>query len=163
MTTVRFLLVASTQLYDPRALILTVAQSMAKPVQQSAYEMRWGRPRARRKLLELGLKGQALDLLAQHDLRAWVKRYNGRGLLADIDADRLLVVAQRCYGASGDEIASIGWLLTDRWHPSAPIEPSPMEPSMCKPKQKPLNDLSRSLTPFDPNQTLIAVIDNASS
>jgi hypothetical protein len=34
---------------------------------------------------------------------------------------------------------------------------------MCKPKQKPLNDLSRSLTPFDPNQTLTAVIDNASS
>jgi transposase len=36
-----------------------------------------------------------------------------------------------------------------------------MEPSMRKPKQqhKPLNDLSRSLTPFDPNQTLIAVIE----
>jgi transposase len=36
-----------------------------------------------------------------------------------------------------------------------------MEPSMRKPKQqqKPLNDLSRSLTPFDPNRTLIAVID----
>ena len=31
---------------------------------------------------------------------------------------------------------------------------------MRKPKQqKPLNDLSRSLTPFDPNQTLIAVIE----
>jgi transposase len=30
---------------------------------------------------------------------------------------------------------------------------------MCKPKQKPLNDLSRSLTPFDPNQTLTAVIE----
>ena len=40
----------------------------------------------------------------------------------------------------------------------------PMEASIHKPKkQKPLNDLSRSLTPFDPNQTLIAVIDNASS
>ena len=26
-------------------------------------------------------------------------------------------------------------------------------------QQKPLNDLSRSLTPFDPNQTLIAVIE----
>jgi transposase len=35
-----------------------------------------------------------------------------------------------------------------------------MEPSMRKPKQhKPLNDLSRSLTPFDPNQSLIAVIE----
>ena len=36
---------------------------------------------------------------------------------------------------------------------------------MHKPKKqmKPLNDLSRSLTPFDPNQTLIAVIENASS
>ena len=30
---------------------------------------------------------------------------------------------------------------------------------MRKPKQKPLNDLSRSLTPLDPNQTLIAVIE----
>jgi len=31
---------------------------------------------------------------------------------------------------------------------------------MRKPKQqKPLNDLKRSLTPFDPNQTLIAVIE----
>ena len=36
---------------------------------------------------------------------------------------------------------------------------------MHKPKKqnKPLNDLSRSPTPFDPNRTLIAVIDNASS
>jgi hypothetical protein len=36
---------------------------------------------------------------------------------------------------------------------------------MRKPKKqkKPLNDLSRSLTPFDPNQTLITVVDNASS
>jgi transposase len=36
-----------------------------------------------------------------------------------------------------------------------------MEPSMRKPKKqkKPLNDLSRSLTPFDPNQTLISVIE----
>jgi hypothetical protein len=30
-------------------------------------------------------------------------------------------------------------------------------------QNKPLNDLSRSATPFDPNRTLIAVIDNASS
>ena len=32
---------------------------------------------------------------------------------------------------------------------------------MRKPKkqQKPLNDLSRSLTPFDPNQTLTAVVE----
>ena len=36
---------------------------------------------------------------------------------------------------------------------------------MRKPKkqQKSLNDLSRSLIPLDPNQTLIAVIENASS
>src|SRR5262245_62831532 len=36
-----------------------------------------------------------------------------------------------------------------------------MEPSMRKPKKqkKPLNDLSRSLTPFDPNQTLTAVVE----
>jgi transposase len=35
-----------------------------------------------------------------------------------------------------------------------------MEPSMRKPKQhKPLNDLSRSLTPFDLNRTLITVIE----
>jgi transposase len=36
-----------------------------------------------------------------------------------------------------------------------------MEPSMRKPKQqqKPLNDLSRSLMPFDPNRTLICVIE----
>src|SRR5258705_1678269 len=35
-----------------------------------------------------------------------------------------------------------------------------MEPPMRKPKQqKPLNDLNRSHTPFDPNQTLIAVIE----
>jgi transposase len=33
-----------------------------------------------------------------------------------------------------------------------------MEPSMRKP-QKPLDDLSRSLTPFNPNRTLIAVIE----
>ena len=33
----------------------------------------------------------------------------------------------RCYGASGDEIASIGGLLTDRWHPSAWILNPPME------------------------------------
>ena len=30
-------------------------------------------------------------------------------------------------------------------------------------QKKRLNDLSRSLTPFDPNRTLITVIDNASS
>ena len=36
-----------------------------------------------------------------------------------------------------------------------------MEPSMHEPKkqQKQLNDLSRSLTPFDPNQTLTAVVE----
>jgi hypothetical protein len=36
---------------------------------------------------------------------------------------------------------------------------------MRKPKKqkKPLNDLSRSLTPFDPYETLIGVVENASS
>jgi hypothetical protein len=35
---------------------------------------------------------------------------------------------------------------------------------MRKPKKqkKPLNDLNRSLTPFDPNETLIGVVENAS-
>src|SRR5262249_1779871 len=44
--------------------------------------------------------------------------------------------------------------------PSAPLSTSPMEPSMRKPKkQKTLNDLSRSPTPFDPNRTLMVVIE----
>src|SRR5262245_55633053 len=30
----------------------------------------------------------------------------------------------RCYGASGDEIASVGGLLTERWHPSALLKPT---------------------------------------
>jgi transposase len=30
---------------------------------------------------------------------------------------------------------------------------------MHKPKQKPLNDLSRSLTPFDPNEAIMIVIE----
>jgi hypothetical protein len=36
---------------------------------------------------------------------------------------------------------------------------------MRKPKkqQKPLNDLTRSLIPFDPNQTLTAVVDKTST
>ena len=36
---------------------------------------------------------------------------------------------------------------------------------MRKPKKqkKPINDLARSLTPFDPNHTLIIVVENASS
>jgi transposase len=36
-----------------------------------------------------------------------------------------------------------------------------MEPSMRKPKKqlKPFNDLSRSLIPFDPNQTLTGVVE----
>jgi len=42
---------------------------------------------------------------------------------------------------------------------SADVTP-PMEPFMRKPKQPQLqNDLSRSLTPFEPNHTLIAVIE----
>jgi hypothetical protein len=50
--------------------------------------------------------------------------------------------------------------------PSALDSNLPMEPHpMRKPKQqkKPLIDVSRSLTPLDVNQTLIAVIENASS
>src|SRR5499425_56602 len=45
--------------------------------------------------------------------------------------------------------------------PSAPLSTRQWSQSMRKPKQqqKPLNDLSRSLTPFDPNQTLICVIE----
>src|SRR5262245_9319653 len=44
--------------------------------------------------------------------------------------------------------------------PSARIATSRWSPSMRKPKkQKPLNDLSRSLTPLDVNHTLIAVIE----
>src|SRR5262249_21583568 len=45
--------------------------------------------------------------------------------------------------------------------PSAPLSTRQWSQSMHKPKQqqKPLNDLSRSLTPFDPNQTLIIVIE----
>jgi len=64
---VRFLLVASTQLYISRALILTADKSAAKPAQHSAYEMRAETglepDDARREILELALKGQALDLL----------------------------------------------------------------------------------------------------
>src|SRR5262249_4260364 len=42
----------------------------------------------------------------------------------------------------------------------ADVNPRRRRPSMPKPKKlpKPLNDLSRSLTPFDPNETLIAGI-----
>jgi transposase len=45
--------------------------------------------------------------------------------------------------------------------PSALDMNPPMEPQMRKPKKqgKPLNDLSRSLTPFDLNRTLITVIE----
>jgi transposase len=63
-------------------------------------------------------------------------------------------------GEATVKIASIGRLLTERWLHRR-YQPSPMEPSMRKPRKrhKPLNDLSRSLTPFDPNRTLIAVIE----
>src|SRR5215471_3557521 len=44
--------------------------------------------------------------------------------------------------------------------PSAPIVTQPMEHIDAQKKQKkPLNDLSRSPTPFDPNRTLIVVIE----
>src|SRR5262249_37467369 len=43
----------------------------------------------------------------------------------------------------------------------ADVKPSRWSPSMRKPKKhkKPLNDLSRSLIPFDPNQTFTAVVE----
>src|SRR5262245_34460555 len=43
----------------------------------------------------------------------------------------------------------------------ADVNPRRRRPSMPKPKKlpKPLNDLSRSLTPFDPNETLTVVIE----
>jgi hypothetical protein len=40
--------------------------------------------------------------------------------VADPEPPRAAAV-KSCYGASGDEIASIGRLLTERWHPSAPM------------------------------------------
>src|SRR5262249_51855348 len=78
-----------------------------------------------------------------------------------ISAPSRLARAFRCYGASGDDIASIGRLLTERWLHRRAYQPSRWSPSMRKPKKqkKPLNDLSRSLTPFDPNQTLIVVVE----
>src|SRR5262245_51593739 len=42
--------------------------------------------------------------------------------------------------------------------PSAPIATQPMEPIDAQAKRS-RNDLSRSLTPFDPNRTLIPVIE----
>src|SRR5215470_969023 len=67
----------------------------------------------------------------------------------------------RCYGASGDELGSIGKLLTERWLHRRRCQLANGAISMRKPKkqQKPLNDLSLSLTSFDPNRTLIGVIE----
>src|SRR5215467_5876040 len=78
-----------------------------------------------------------------------------------ISAPSRLARAFRCYGASGDDIASIGKLLTERWLHRRRYQPSRWSPSMRKPKKqkKPLNDLNRSLTPFDPNETLIGVVE----
>jgi hypothetical protein len=59
-------------------------------------------------------------------------------------------------------MASIGKIVNREMAPSAPLSTVPMEPlAMRKPKRqkKPLNDLSRSLTAFDPNETLIAVVE----
>ena len=52
----------------------------------------------------------------------------------------------RCYGGSGEDIASIG------------ADVSPMEHPMRKP-----NDLSRSMTVLNPETTLIAVIEMSQS
>src|SRR5262249_62238535 len=54
-----------------------------------------------------------------------------------------------------------GKLLSKRWLHRRRCKPSRWSSSMRKPKKqkKPLNDLSRSLTPFDPNRTLIGVIE----
>ena len=54
--------------------------------------------------------------------------------------------SSRCYGGSGEDIASIG------------ADVSPMEHPMRKP-----NDLSRSLTVLNPETTLIAVIEMSQS
>jgi transposase len=63
-------------------------------------------------------------------------------------------------GGVRDDIASVGKLLTERWLHRRWILNPPLEPQMRKPrKQKTLNDLSRSLTPFDLNRTLITVIE----
>jgi len=59
---------------------------------------------------------------------------------------------------SGDEIASIGRLLiTERWLHRRRCQPCRWSHPMRKPKKqhKPLNDLSRSLIPFDPNPRLL--------
>src|SRR5215471_11135220 len=45
----------------------------------------------------------------------------------------------------------------------AVVNPHRWSPPMRKPKQRKPNDLDRSLTPLDVNQTLICVIENASS
>src|SRR5262245_4351160 len=53
-----------------------------------------------------------------------------------------------------------GGLLTDRWLHRRDVNLADGAIPMDKPQQsKPLNDLSRSLTPFDPNHTLIIVIE----
>ena len=72
----------------------------------------------------------------------------------------------RCYGASGDDIAFNQRIVKQAMAPSVPMsKPSRWSPSMRKPnkQKKPLNDLNRSLTPFDPNETLIGVVELSKS
>src|SRR5262249_14958793 len=59
----------------------------------------------------------------------------------------------------GDEIASIGTLLTERWlHRRRCHLADGAHRCASRKSRKPLDDLGHSLTPFEPKQTLIAVI-----
>ena len=84
-----------------------------------------------------------LDFVAVRELGCGTfspSRYAARGCLL-----------MRCYGASGDDIASVGGLLTERWLHRRRCQFSPMEPidAQAENSRKPLNDLSCSLTLFD--------------
>ena len=64
--------------------------------------------------------------------------------LARTDRPRCSRGDVRCYGASGDDIASIGGLLTEDGSIGADVNSRQWSPSMRKPNRqdKPLNDLS---------------------
>jgi len=61
------------------------------------------------------------------NVRVGVKGRPPRQALAASESSRKFLDS-RCYGASGDEIASIGGLLTERWLHRRDVN-SPMEPS----------------------------------
>jgi hypothetical protein len=73
-----------------------------------------------------------------------------------------IAAVKRRYGASSDEIASIGRLLTEGWYPSAPMCALADGASMRKPKQqqKPLNDLSRSGLAQPPSLRIPRLLSN---